>query len=176
MGGKLQALVFEIQSWRSSECKRFIGSHGIESYLLNEKQKRAKSEKSKICSVVSDFLQPHGLYSPWNSPGQNTGVGRSLSRLQGIFQTQGSNPGLLYCRWILYQLSHKGSPRTLECVTYPFSSGSSLDLGNKPESPALQVDSLPTELSGKPILFYWMCFTYFLAVPSTNGFSFVLKK
>ena len=48
---------------------------------------------SESCSVVSDFLQPHGLYSPWNSPGQNTGVG-SLSLLQGIFPTQGSNPGL----------------------------------------------------------------------------------
>ena len=48
------------------------------------------------------------LYSPWNSPGQNTGVG-SLSLLQGIFPTQGSNPGLLHCRRILYQLSHKGS-------------------------------------------------------------------
>ena len=60
-------------------------------------------------SVVSDSLQPHGLYSPWNSPGQNTGVG-SLSLLQGIFPTQGSKPGLLHCRQILYQLSHKGSP------------------------------------------------------------------
>ena len=47
-------------------------------------------------------------YSLWNSPGQNTGVG-SLSLLQGIFQIQGSNPGLPHCRWILYQLSHKGS-------------------------------------------------------------------
>ena len=56
-----------------------------------------------------DSLQPHGLYSPWNFPGQNTGVG-SLSLLQGIFPTQGSNPGLLHCRRILYQLSHKGSP------------------------------------------------------------------
>ena len=45
------------------------------------------------------------LYSQWNSPGQNTGVG-SLSLLQGIFPTQGSNPGLLYCRQILYQLRH----------------------------------------------------------------------
>ena len=44
-----------------------------------------------------------------NSPGQNTGVG-SLSLLQGIFPTQGSNPGLSHCRQILYQLSHKGSP------------------------------------------------------------------
>ena len=54
-------------------------------------------------------LWPHGLHSPWNSLGQNTGVG-SLSLLQGIFPTQGSNPGLLHCRRILYQLSHKGSP------------------------------------------------------------------
>ena len=44
-------------------------------------------------SVVSDSLQPHGLYRPWNSPGQNTGVG-SFYLLQGIFPTQGSNPGL----------------------------------------------------------------------------------
>ena len=68
---------------------------------------------------MSDSLRPHGLYSPWNSPGQNTGVG-SLSLLQGIFPTQGSNPGLLHCRRILYQLSHKGSPRILEWVAYPF--------------------------------------------------------
>ena len=61
-------------------------------------------------SVMSDSLQPHGLYSPWNSPGQNTAVG-SLSLLQGIFPTQGSNPGLPYCKQILYQLSHKGSPK-----------------------------------------------------------------
>ena len=58
-------------------------------------------------------LQPHGLCSPWNSPGWNTGVG-SLSLLQGIFPTQGSNPGLLHSKWILYQLSQKGSPRKLE--------------------------------------------------------------
>ena len=49
----------------------------------------------------------------------------SLSLLQGIFPTQGLNPGLPHCRQILYQLSHKGSPRILEWVTYPFSSGSS---------------------------------------------------
>ena len=44
-------------------------------------------------SVVSDSLQPHGLYSPWNFPAQNTGVG-NLSLLQGIFPTQGSKPRL----------------------------------------------------------------------------------
>ena len=60
-------------------------------------------------SVMSDSLRPHGLYSPWNSPGQNTGVG-SLSLLQGIFPTQGSNSGLPHCSRSLYQLSHKGRP------------------------------------------------------------------
>ena len=76
------------------------------------------------CSVVSNSLRPHGLYSPWNSLGLNTGVS-SLSLLQGIFPTQGANPGLLHCRQILYQLSHKGSPGILEWVAYPFSRGSS---------------------------------------------------
>ena len=59
--------------------------------------------------MVSDSLRPHGLYSSWNSPGQNTGVG-SLSLLQGIFPAQASNSRLPHCRWILHQLSHKGSP------------------------------------------------------------------
>ena len=76
------------------------------------------------CSVMSDSLRPHGLHSPRNSPGQNTGVG-SLSLLQGIFPTQRPNPGLPHCKRILYQLSHKGSPRTLEWIAYPFACGSS---------------------------------------------------
>ena len=75
-------------------------------------------------SVVSDSLWPHGLYSPWNSPGQNTGVG-SYSLLQDIFPTQELNPGLPHCRQILSQLSHEGSPRILEWIAYPFSRGSS---------------------------------------------------
>ena len=62
--------------------------------------------------VVCLCLRPHGLYSPWNSPGQNAGMG-SHSLLQEIFPTQRSNPGLLHCRQILYQLSHKGSPRLI---------------------------------------------------------------
>ena len=56
---------------------------------------------------MSDFLQLHGLHGPWYSPGQNTGVG-SLFLLQWIFPTQGFNPCLSYCRWILYQLSYQG--------------------------------------------------------------------
>ena len=66
-------------------------------------------------SVVSDSLRSHRLYSPWNAPGQNTGVS-SLSLLQGIFPTHGSNLGLLHCRRILYQLSHKGNPHMYMCV------------------------------------------------------------
>ena len=57
--------------------------------------------------VVSSSLRPCGLYSKQSSLGQNTGVG-SLSLLQGMFPTQGSNPGLPHCRRILYQLSHQG--------------------------------------------------------------------
>ena len=68
-----------------------------------------REAQSESHSVMSDSLQPHGLYSPWNSPGQNTGVG-SLSLFQGIFPTQGLKPGLPHCRWILYQLSHKRRP------------------------------------------------------------------
>ena len=61
---------------------------------------------SESHSVVFGSLQPHGLHSPWNSPGQNTGVG-SLSLLQGLFPTQGSNPGVPHCGRILFQLSHQ---------------------------------------------------------------------
>ena len=86
--------------------------------------KSQNSTESESRSVVCDCLQPQGQYSPWNCPGQNTGVG-SLSLLQGILPTQGSNPGLLHCRHILYQLSHKRSSRILERVAYPFSRGSS---------------------------------------------------
>ena len=74
----------------------------------------SRQSESASCPVV-DSLRPHRLYSPWNSPGQNTGVG-SLSLLQGIFPTQGLNPGLPHSRQILYQLSHRGSPRILEWV------------------------------------------------------------
>ena len=66
------------------------------------------TNESESHSVVSDSLPPHGLYCPWNSPDQNTGVD-SLVLLQGIFPTQGSNPGLLHGRQILYQLNHQGN-------------------------------------------------------------------
>ena len=78
----------------------------------------AKSLQS--CLTLCDPMDYTG-----HAPGQDTGVG-SLFLLQGIFPTQGSNPpGLLDCRQILYQLSHKRRPRILEWVAYPFSSRSS---------------------------------------------------
>ena len=68
---------------------------------------------------------PPGSSVHRDSPGKNTGVGCHV--LQG---TEGSNPGIEpscpTCKWILYQLSHQGSPRILEWVAYPFSRGSSL--------------------------------------------------
>ena len=81
-----------------------------------------------------------------DSPGKNTGVG-CYALLQGIFPTQGLNPGLPHCRRILYQLSHQGSPRILEWVAYPLSIPNP---GIEPGSPALQAGSLPAELPGKP--------------------------
>ena len=68
---------------------------------------------------MSDYLQPHGLYSSWNSSGQNTGVG-SLSLLQGIFPTQGLNWISLHCRRILYQRSYQGSPNWIYELRFCF--------------------------------------------------------
>ena len=65
-------------------------------YQLNYEGSPSPKQVSESHSVMSNFLRPHGLYSLRNSPGQNTGVD-SLSLLQGIFPTQGSNPGLPHC-------------------------------------------------------------------------------
>ena len=62
------------------------------------------------------------IYSPWHFPGQNTGAG-SCSLLQVIFPTQGLNLGVPHCKWVLYQLSHKRSPRILEWVAYSLLQG-----------------------------------------------------
>ena len=86
--------------------------------LSSSSSSNAKEEnkvKVKSCSVLSDSLR---LYSPWNSLGQNTGVD-SLSLLQGIFPTQGLNPGLLHCRQILYQLGYEGNLINIEMIRDP---------------------------------------------------------
>ena len=74
----------------------------------------------------------------------------SHSLLQGIFLTQGSNPGLPHCRQILYHLSHQESPRILEWVPIP-SPGDLPNPGIKSKSPALQADSLLSEPLRKPM-------------------------
>ena len=106
-----------VPQWMTKLEKDMVGVHVRMLCIGNRGETESRS-------VVSNSLWPHGLQSSWNSSGQNIGVG-SFSLLQRVFPTQGSNPGLLHCRWILYQLSHKGSPRILEWVTYHFSSGSS---------------------------------------------------
>ena len=82
----------------SSPCTPEIRSKGLEVEV-------------KVTQSCPNLWDP--MDCPWNSPGQNTGVG-SLFLLQGIFSTQGSNPGLPHCRQVLYQLSHKENPRILE--------------------------------------------------------------
>ena len=79
--------------------------------------------KVKVAQSCPTLCKPMDC-SPRNYPGQNIGVG-SISLLQGIILTQELNCDPLHCRWILYQLSHKGRPRILEWVAYPFSLGSS---------------------------------------------------
>ena len=66
-----------------------------------------------------------------------------------LFRSQGSNPGIPYCRWILYYLSHQGSPRILEWVASPFSRGTSQP-SNRTGVSCIAADSLPVELPGKP--------------------------
>ena len=75
-----------------------------------------------LCKPMDGSLPGSSVHG--DSPGKNTGVD-CHALLQGIFPTQGTNTGLLHCRWILYLLSHQGSPRIPEWVAYPFSRGTS---------------------------------------------------
>ena len=78
--------------------------------------------KWKLFSRVRLFATPWTIQSKEFSRSEYwSWVARSL--IQGIFPTQGLNTGLWHRRWILYQLSHQGSPRILGWVAYPFSSG-----------------------------------------------------
>ena len=84
----------------------------------------SRREETHVCAESpSRGLQPARLLCPRDSPDKGTGVG-SHALLQRIFPTQGSDSGLPPCRWILYHLSHQGSPGILERVAYLFSRGS----------------------------------------------------
>ena len=97
-----------------------------------------KKSEVEVAQSYLDCLRSHGLYSPWTSPGQNT-EGGSFSLLQGIFPTQGLNPGLPHCKWILYQLSHQVSPgnkRTcLQCKRRHSILGLGISLGEGNDNP-----------------------------------------
>ena len=91
-----------------------VHSHGLSQSAPGEGSTACMLPPHALPQDCTSGLQPHGLQPsrllhPWNSPGKNTGVG-CPSLLQGIFLTQGLNPGLLHCRQILYCLSHQGGP------------------------------------------------------------------
>ena len=92
-------------------------------FLLSKKKRWKMKIAFSICFTA-------GITEAPRTPSKESGTARqeywsSHSLLQGIFPTQGSNPGLPHCRRILYHLSHQGSPRILEWAAYPFSRGSS---------------------------------------------------
>ena len=113
---KLKLQYFDHMMWRVDSLEKTLMLGEIEGKRRGQQRMRWLDGITNsmdiyvyVCqshSVVSESLQPHELYSPWNSPGQNTGAA-SCSLLQGIFPTQGSNPGLPHCRRVLYQLSHR---------------------------------------------------------------------
>ena len=105
---------------------------------------------TQLCPTLCDPMDCRlpGSSVHGDSPGKNTGVG-CHALLQGIFPTQGLNPGLLHCKQILYQLSYQGNAGILEWVAYPFFRDlpdPRIELG----SPTFQEDSSPAELPGKP--------------------------
>ena len=96
------------------DLKHFFASFKILRYLMVIMI--AVEETFQFSSVSYEWVKVSQL-CPTLSPGHNTGGGR-LSLLQGIFPTQGLNPGLLHSRWILYQLNHQGSPLVVIHLTY----------------------------------------------------------
>ena len=103
--------------WQRQELKHHVGLRRVGPGLVAAISHLKHHVKVKVTQSCPTLWDPR---DPWNSLGQNTGVGR-LSLLQGIFPTQGLNPGLPHFRWIIYQLSHKGNPRILDWAAYPFS-------------------------------------------------------
>ena len=112
-----ELLLVVVKWWEEREEQKSI-LPGVERYVFC------------CCAELHPTLWDPMDYSPpdssvhGDSPGKNSGVG-CHALPQVIFPTQGSNPGLPHCRWILYCLSYQGSPRILEWVAYFFSRGSS---------------------------------------------------
>ena len=73
-----------------------------------------RAQLLQLCPTLCD---PMGFPLSRDFPGKNTGVG-CHALLQGILQTQGSNSHLLHCRWVLYPLSHLGSPTCVQLAVF----------------------------------------------------------
>ena len=101
-----------------------------------------------------DSLQPHGLYSPWNSPGQNTGVG-SLSLSPGVLPNPGIEPRSPTLREDSLSAEPQGKPKNMGVGSLSLLQQIFLDPGIEPGFPALQVNSLPAELPGKPTYIHY---------------------
>ena len=127
-GYSARLLQVRILEWVAMPSSRNPPDQGIKSISLRSSALTdeffTSSTTWEALKVKVKVSQSCPTLCPWSSPSQNTGVG-SLSFLQEIFPTQGSNPGFLHCKQIIYQLSHSGKRRILEWVAYPFSRGSS---------------------------------------------------
>ena len=131
---KLYSLIPCLESRMNNKYNDWrMGSRRVGPCLATEQQNNWKYISYAVLRLVTllgpTLCDPMDCTLPGSSvcgdsPGKNTGVACQVL-LQGIFPTEGLNPGLLHCRRILYQLSHQGSPGILEWGAYPFSRGSS---------------------------------------------------
>ena len=119
---------------------------GLLGHRVNTNKIHVKVKVAQSCPILCNSM----VCSPWNFPGQNTGVG-SFSLLQGIFPTQGLNPTLPHCRQVLLPAEPEGKPKNAGVGSLFLLQRIFLTQESKLGSPAWQADSLPTELSGKPI-------------------------
>ena len=149
----------------------------LTAYILKKKKKDYHYQSFNLspsfdyaavqCLVIQSYVtfcdpmdcSPPGCSVLGDSLGKSNGVGYH-ALLQGIFPTQGLNPGLPHCRQILSLSEPPGKPKNTGMVAYPFSRELP-DPGIKLGSPALQVDSLPAELPGKPYQIQYQTFKLF---------------
>ena len=127
---------------------------------------------TQSCPTLCDPMDcsPPGSSVHGDSPGKNTGVG-CHALLQEIFPTQGSNPGLPHCRWILLLSEPSGKPKNTGVGIPPIPSPRDLpDPGIKPGSPALQEDSLPAKLPGSPELLRYRSLVLIIGQGAANDF------
>ena len=116
----LSNICFFALSPQARETKTKINRTTSNKKSFEQQRKITAKHKGHLCLVGQScptLCDPMGCRPPrssvhGDSPGKNTGVG-CQALLQGIFPTQGSNPGLPHCRRILYQLSHQGSPKVI---------------------------------------------------------------